>query len=209
MSARGTRYLAKLHGGKYYVSTNPCKRGHLAKRITATGTCTECRKIKERERYHKDIEAARAKALRYSMKNRKLLAEKVKIARANETPEKRKKRLEIAKHKQREWRLNNPNHVGIKIAKRKYSLSPKGKATSSKNSAIRRTGIKQATPSWADLNAIGDVYMEAFYMQMQVDHIVPLKNPLVCGLHVWDNMQLLTPSENNRKGNRHWPDMPA
>jgi len=93
--------------------------------------------------------------------------------------------------------------------KRRYKRTAKGRASSSKYEVARRTGIKQATPIWADLNVIGDVYMEAAYMQMQVDHIVPLRSNLVCGLHVWDNLQIMDAIKNNQKNNRHWPDMPA
>jgi 5-methylcytosine-specific restriction endonuclease McrA len=73
----------------------------------------------------------------------------------------------------------------------------------------RHTCKLQATPSWADLDGIEDVYLEAEYMQMEVDHIVPLQSNLVCGLHVWDNLQLLTKSENCQKKNHYWPDMPT
>lgn len=137
------------------------------------------------------------------------LAAKARFARANETPEKRTLRLEKAKIYQREWRKKNPNRLETKLCKQKYKKSLKGKISDSKHRVARRTGLKQAIPIWADLIEIGNVYLEAAYMQMEVDHIVPLKNKLVCGLHTWDNLQLLPSTINNKKGNRHWPDMPA
>lgn len=69
-------------------------------------------------------------------------------------------------------------------------------------STLRSRGVKQAMPKWANKQDIRDVYLEAQYMQMHVDHIIPLKHPLVCGLHVWDNLQLLTPKQNLEKGNK-------
>lgn len=44
--------------------------------------------------------------------------------------------------------------------------------------------------------------------QVQVDHIVPLKHPLVCGLHVPHNLTVSLEDDNRRKGNRFWPEMP-
>jgi hypothetical protein len=43
----------------------------------------------------------------------------------------------------------------------------------------------------------------------EVDHIVPLQSPLVCGLHNEFNLRVITRFENRSKNNRHWPDMPA
>ena len=35
-----------------------------------------------------------------------------------------------------------------------------------------------------------------------VDHIIPINHPLICGLHVETNLQVLPAAENSRKGNR-------
>jgi hypothetical protein len=73
----------------------------------------------------------------------------------------------------------------------------------------RRQAAKiQAVPAWADTEAIIRIYKKAVQMRAHVDHIVPLRSKVVCGLHVANNLQLLTASENAAKGNRHWPDMP-
>jgi 5-methylcytosine-specific restriction endonuclease McrA len=65
----------------------------------------------------------------------------------------------------------------------------------------------QAMPSWANKRFIRDMYMiarlvtEATGVKHQVDHIVPLRSPVVCGLHVEDNLQVITTAENIRKRN--------
>lgn len=41
-----------------------------------------------------------------------------------------------------------------------------------------------------------------------VDHIIPLKSDVVCGLHNEFNIQVITRSANRSKSNRYWPDMP-
>ena len=56
-------------------------------------------------------------------------------------------------------------------------------------------------PPWADRKAIQDFY-RACPDGMVVDHILPLKGELVCGLHVLGNLQYLTPQENAVKGVR-------
>ena len=92
------------------------------------------------------------------------------------------------------------NKVARLVAAAAYKKAHPEKCNAGK--AKRRACKLLATPRWADLNAINDVYLEASYMQMHVDHIIPLQGITVCGLHVWDNLQLLTASENSSKNNR-------
>ena len=79
--------------------------------------------------------------------------------------------------------------------------------------AARRAAQKSATPSWVDPTKMEAIYAEAAQRSSQtgtphhVDHIVPLKNNRVCGLHVPWNLQVLTAFENQSKNNRHWPGM--
>jgi hypothetical protein len=73
---------------------------------------------------------------------------------------------------------------------------------------------RKATPAWADLDRIEALYAEASRREAatgqkwHVDHVVPLISKFVCGLHVEQNLQLLTAAENIAKSNRHWPDQP-
>jgi hypothetical protein len=63
------------------------------------------------------------------------------------------------------------------------------------------------TPTWANKVAIKEIYKEARYLSKttsikhHVDHIIPLRHPLVCGLHVENNLQILTKDENITKSN--------
>lgn len=71
---------------------------------------------------------------------------------------------------------------------------------------------KQATPKWADMEAIEKIYAEcrarnkkARRKAYQVDHIIPLRGKLVCGLHVEGNLQILTKAANRKKNNKFDP----
>lgn len=67
-------------------------------------------------------------------------------------------------------------------------------------SAKRRAAKLLATPLWADKLKIKEIYLLC-PIGMHVDHIIPLNNPLVCGLHVHNNLQYLTVQENLEKSN--------
>lgn len=69
--------------------------------------------------------------------------------------------------------------------------------------AVRRYVAKlQRVPPWADLDAIAKVYTEAAAKGLTVDHVYPLRGKLVSGLHVANNLQLLTRAANSSKGNK-------
>lgn len=66
--------------------------------------------------------------------------------------------------------------------------------------ARRRATKYNATPSWANSFKINEIYNnrpEGYH----VDHIVPLSNSKVCGLHCEYNLQYLPVLENIRKNN--------
>jgi hypothetical protein len=70
--------------------------------------------------------------------------------------------------------------------------------------------IWRATPRWLtdkQVAAMREVYRRC-PLDSHVDHIVPLKSDIVCGLHVPWNLQHLPAGPNMSKGNRYWPDCP-
>lgn len=72
----------------------------------------------------------------------------------------------------------------------------------------------RATPKWADLAAVEQFYIvaeqvsQSTHIKYEVDHIVPLRSKIVCGLHWEGNLRVIPAFENRSKGNRSWPDMP-
>lgn len=98
----------------------------------------------------------------------------------------RKKRKEAGYKKRRKgvpWYLNLSKEDRAKYAKKRYLAK------------------KRATPVWSEVTEIKMLYEEARAKGKHVDHIIPLQGDLVCGLHVYGNLQLLSSKENRRKGN--------
>lgn len=67
--------------------------------------------------------------------------------------------------------------------------------------AVRRARKMRATPPWADLTKIREIYKNC-PPGYEVDHIVPLAAKNACGLHVEFNLQYLTTKENQEKKNK-------
>ena len=95
---------------------------------------------------------------------------------------------EIARIRTSDWRKANPAKITAKKAK-------------------RRAAKLLRTVSWADTEAIRDIYAEAKRLgketgiEMHVDHVIPLRGKLVSGLHVETNLQVLPWNENLSKSN--------
>ena len=77
-------------------------------------------------------------------------------------------------------------------------------------SAKRRAAKLAATPSWVNNKEIAAIYQlrsekeAASGMKYEVDHIVPLRGKLVCGLHVAANLEPIHAKVNRKKGNRFY-----
>ena len=115
----------------------------------------------------------------------------------------------------REWREKNPEKAKMfrdESVRRWNAKYPDRRAAYVRGYQAAKLN---ATPAWAKLGAIMLIYEAAARATRDggvphvVDHIVPLKSKLVCGLHVEHNLQVITGTANSAKGNRHWPDMPS
>lgn len=115
----------------------------------------------------------------------------------------------------RVWRKKNPernkelqNSESNKQAKKDWAKRNVHKMVA-KTAKRRATKIK-ATPAWFSSGCVNKLYKKCSAMSKQsgvlhhVDHSVPLVSERVCGLHVIDNLQILTAEENRRKSNNFY-----
>ena len=182
----------------------PCKYGHMAGR-DKSGHCKIC------------VKEIKARWVRNNPKKRKLSLEKYLMENPEKVRESARKFREKNREKCRalvgEWKKRNKDK--IREAGRKYRAENADKCRIAQGRCYakkpwfyvarverRRAAKLKATPAWVDDNALLEVYKKASASKLEVDHIVPLRGKTVCGLHVPWNLQLLTKSENARKGNR-------
>ena len=89
-----------------------------------------------------------------------------------------------------------------KLVMSKYKKSEKGLLATRFNNSKRRASKLQRTVPWSNLEEIANFY-KACPKGLEVDHIIPLQGKYVSGLHVLNNLQYLTKSQNSSKGNRY------
>lgn len=94
------------------------------------------------------------------------------------------------------WQLNNP-------------------AAAAANKRAYRQGVRRARTAWSVTFFMDETYRLAKLrtritgFPWEVDHVVPLRGVIVCGLHCEANLQVVPRGVNKAKGNRVWPDMPV
>lgn len=183
-----TRAEAKTLGTTHYFTGKPCKHGHIAPRLVK-GTCMVCREIEwkasndKRKEFPKST-AAKAAGHRYYQKNKDLVKR-----RAKAQP---KEQVRMYKRK---WDLMNAERKRI-------------------TTNARRRRLRQRTPAWVTVREkeiMKEQYRKAAVWTKEtgikyvVDHILPLHGEYVSGLHVPDNLQVITEEMNRIKGNRFTP----
>lgn len=183
-----SRKCAKLQGLKFYFSGIPCKRGGIANRRVgdAMCMCSLCIAHKKEQKKvwvtnNKDRDYATAKKWRESdpigyAEKQKSYHLSHKISR-NE--------------KQRIYTKNNPEKFLAKNAKyRAVKLNATVKWDEEYTKEITE-GLYQVCEV---LGRSG--------IKFEVDHTIPLQGELVCGLHVWNNLQILEAGLNSSKNNK-------
>jgi 5-methylcytosine-specific restriction endonuclease McrA len=184
-----TRSEAKALGAKFYFTGEPCKHGHIAPRKTK-GACTACLKIEW-------AAAVTTRAEYFAEYNKR---EGVKDAKHDWYLENRAQVMAAAN--------TRPAHV-----KREYQTAWKerNKTWVRADTKARRRKHREATPPWLSRkqkSEIRQMYQVAITLtqttgeQYVVDHIVPLRSDVVCGLHVAWNLRVITQNENLQKSNK-------
>ena len=180
-----TRAEAKSTGATHYFTGVPCIRGHIALRKTK-GVCVECMKedwvLDNAKRAEKPkSEAAKEAGIRYYKRNKEAVKARSSARPASEV------RQYKDKHKER-----NPEYYKALVS-------------------VRKRRHRAATPPWITKEQklqIRQMYLEAQRLtkltgeRYVVDHIVPLINESVCGLHVPWNLRVMTQEENLKKSNK-------
>lgn len=172
-----SRAKAKATGSTYYYTGKPCKYQHIAKRLTSSGECSECFKVRDKARsaspaakerrraYYKDYQVRKAEAIREYRKTR------------------RPKHIMTEEQLQRKVRHN------------------------ARYRAARTQSIPSWYDEWDEFVMLEAIALAAegakcTGIAWHVDHMIPLKAKEVCGLHCAGNIQVIPATLNTHKCNR-------
>jgi hypothetical protein len=164
--------------------------------------CKDCGKASAASWAKANPHSARASSAAYRGSN----PEKVKVGAAawkKANPEKNKASYTA-------WDKANPEKR--RALHRAWDKANPGKANA--RTRRRQAAKLQATPAWANNFFMQEAYtLAALRTRMlgfkwHVDHVVPLRSKIVCGLHCEANLRVIPAVINMSKGNRYWPDMP-
>jgi hypothetical protein len=178
------RAEAVSEGLSKYFTGKPCKRGHVSERLVSCKVCIACQKIA---------------SLDYRARNRAGIAKQAREKRA-ENPEAYKAYVQ-------RYRGSNKE----KVRDQQSAYKKKNRWRINMLTSRYRVAKIQAKPSWygefddfviAEAHDLAVLRQRIFGFQWHVDHQIPLRGKLACGLHWHQNVQVIPQSLNNKKSNR-------
>lgn len=208
-----SRDQARNLGLRHFFTGEPCYRGHTDRRFVSTGRCTTCnrddgKRWQQQNQDHKreyDRQYQKANAQKISAYNRQRYESRREwfLERFKEY---RRSNGEFVRQLNKEYRRENRERCNAAV--REWRLR-----NSDRFSEIRRRrqlGKLKRTPSWlteADRAKIRALFRTAQQMtdhfgeKHVLDHAIPLQGKLVSGLHVPENLRVITHRENAEKYN--------
>lgn len=169
--------------------------------------CSRCQEFKEEDLFNIDRSKKRGKSS-YCKQCKK---ERESETRDSINSRQRKYyKLNKEKYKQYSLKIDHKEKYKKTIEKNPYYYRNKYNKNIAKYRFYYRNRQllrKNATPKWADLEKIKILYEKAVWLEQltglkyHVDHVIPLNGKDVCGLHIWENLQILEASINISKSN--------
>lgn len=156
-------------------------------------TCNACKVEKDYSEFHKN------------KKSKDGFQERCKSCRAIYRKQYYEKNKDREYELKKIWRTTDKARAWRREWDKKFKKENAGYYSALNNE--RRARKLQRTVKWGSPDKIREIYEEAAEMRKQgqnvhVDHIIPLQGENVSGLHVENNLQIITAEENLRKSNK-------
>ena len=110
-----------------------------------------------------------------------------------------------------EARRLDPRYSAEAKAADREARAARSRALNAERGRRRKAAERRQMPAWADRERIVAIYEDADRatretgIQHHVDHVIPLRGKLASGLHVHQNLRVITATENRKKSSRYNP----